>query len=350
MTEQIVGLFHESSPLTCELKEICVRPDDCRWIVYVMCPEGRFVIKIASNDFTTVERVNAWPKLIAEYGCMGYYSPEMRRSISGRYAEIAGFQGRRCVVWEEEFSKFSFADGKSDYFDGLLAFMGSVAQRHLKGFPGKSGWVRLEPFTEADESDEIEECLRTFDKLVPEKAPGFVGRWLSIRELWLKNRQQLAAIYDRLPTSVFQGDWGAANILVNGDGSFAGVIDYNLAGEDVVLNMFISMCMYCGIYDRIKAVCEQDLEELTYLNRRTRDAIICEMLKTLRTLRKYYAFTEAEAEAAPLLYKYITAVEYAHIDALKSNAENAQALNSLFDFIDGELRREDIGFREAMLG
>ena len=54
--------------------------------------ESKFVIKIASNNFTAVERVIGWPDIISEYKKLGCYSPKMYKSIYGNYAETVLFQ------------------------------------------------------------------------------------------------------------------------------------------------------------------------------------------------------------------------------------------------------------------
>lgn len=53
--------------------------------------------------------------------------------------------------------------------------------------------------------------------------------------------------------------------------------------------------------------------------------------------------------AAPYLFKYISCVEYRQIEALENYSDDPEMLRQLFDFIEWELKREDIDFREAML-
>ena len=54
--------------------------------------ESKFVIKIASNNLTAVERVIGWPDIISEYKKLGCYSPKMYKSIYGNYAETVLFR------------------------------------------------------------------------------------------------------------------------------------------------------------------------------------------------------------------------------------------------------------------
>ena len=74
------------------------------------------------------------------------------------------------------------------------------------------------------------------------------------------------------------------------------------------------------------------------------------LLDTLRFVRQYYPFSEIEVRAAPLLYKYISCIEYAQLDALEKYAADEVKLTLLFDHIEHQLLREDIDFRGAMEG
>lgn len=68
--ENVISLFHRQKPVKYTLKEIRLQADDSRWVIYVDLSDGKYVIKIASNNFTTAERVNAWADLIEKYGKM----------------------------------------------------------------------------------------------------------------------------------------------------------------------------------------------------------------------------------------------------------------------------------------
>lgn len=355
--ENVISLFHRQKPIKYTLKEIRLQADDSRWVIYVDLSDGKYVIKIASNNFTTAERVNAWADLIEEYGKMGYYSPCLLLSKNENYAECATFKGKKCIVWEEEFAKYNFIcdldksaytdkNNRYTYHDELLAFFGKVGEKHFKGFPGKSGWVRLEPFGRGDSVDEITECVQTFDALVKSDAPYYVKRWQEILRLWEQNHKILQEVYPLLPTSVFQGDWSESNLLLDDNGHFKGIIDYNLAGEDTVLNIFMSMIFFGLSYQRKKS---SNPDDLLILNETTQNSVIEIMLETLRSFKKYYRFSETEVCAAPLLYKYIISIEYSEIEAFKQYSKNGKKLNQLFDFMENELKRDNIDFRSAML-
>lgn len=354
--EDIIRLFHKEMPVKYSVKEIRGEDFDSRWVVFLEFDGGKYVIKIASNDFTTEERVNGWVGLIEEYRKLGCYSPALQRSLNGKYAERRLYRGKQCVIWEEEFAKYCLwenldksvymgADGKYVYHDEVLAFVGRVAEKHLKNFPGKSGWVRFEPMGSDETTDEVIECVETFDKLVRNKVPKYISRWEKILELFEKNKAELIEIYADLPTSVFQADFMRNNLLLDTEGHFKGLIDYNLAGEDTVINMFLSIILFGYSYNRKSA---ENPDTLPGLNEETQNSVIEIIRNTLKYLKQYYTFTEVEIKALPLLYKYIVPIEYSEIRALKENLEDEYKLDLLFDYMEHELSRSDMDFRAEM--
>lgn len=355
--EEIIALFHKGKASEYTLKSIRLDEDDSRWILYVNFDQNKYVIKIASNGFTTAERIRGWADIIAEYRKMGYYSPAILKSLRGNYSETIQFNEKCCVVWEEEYAKYNLrdsldktvytrADGMYVYHDEVLAFIAKIAEKHFSNFPYPSGWVRFEPFGADETIDEVSECVETFGELVSEKAPDFLLRWNHIRSLFEENKQKLHEVYGKLPTSVFQSDEATNNLVLDDNGHFLGVIDYNLAGKDVVINRFLSSILFGYSYHRKKAT---DPHLLPELNLETQKSIIEIILDSLRKLRRYYTFSEIEAQAAPFLFKYISCIEYTQIDALEKYAHDHDKLQQLFDFMENELTREDIDFRGAML-
>lgn len=355
---EIIALFHKDKPVGYKLTDIRHEDRDSRWVLYVDYPEKRFVIKIASNGFTTLERVNGWVGIIAEYEKLGCYSPQILKSLNGNYAERIVFQDKQCVVWEEEFAQYHFReslaesvylgkDGRYVYCDEVFRFLGRVAQKHYSNFPYKSGFVRFEPFSSADSTDEVMECVETFDRMVRERTPGFLSRWEKIHALFLENKARLEEIYNELPSSVFQADLNEYNLLLDENGHFKGMIDYNLAGEDTVMNIFFATILY-GYSEHRKA--PDDPDALPELNPVTQESVIEILLDTLRYLRQFYTFSEIEVKAAPLLFKYVTGIFYQQIKALEKYVDDEKKLKRLFDFMEHELQREDIDFRSAMLG
>lgn len=355
--DSIIELFHSKKPTNYTLKNIRFEDDDSRWIIIVEFMEEKYVLKIAANDFTTKERVCGWVNIIAEYRKMGYYSPAIIKSLNGNYCEQIVFNDKKCIIWEEEYAQYNLretldksvytdTEGRYVYHDEVFEFLGKVAEKHFSNFPYKSGWVRLDGMSSNETTDEVAECVQTLDSLVRDNTPKFISRWEKILELFEKNKVKLGQIYNELPTSVFQADTFGDNLVLDRNGHFKGIIDYNLAGEEVVINMFLSTILFGYSYMRKPTSNPNVLPEL---NEETQNSIIDIVLNTFNYLKKYYTFSEKEIKAVPFLYKYISCIEYSKISAFEKYMNDESKLKLLFDFMEYELLREDIDFRSAML-
>ena len=83
------------------------------------------------------------------------------------------------------------------------------------------------------------------------------------------NRRELEKIYFKLPFSVFQADFNKTNVLIDADGKFVGICDFNLAGRDEFLNYLF------------REILGETMEEE-----------LAEILRALRIVKKYYTFSE----------------------------------------------------------
>ena len=342
-----VRLFHRDEPASVGLLDESRREDDVRAAVLVEDCGVKTVLKLAANAFTTARRVEGWAELIRETGRRGVYSPALLPSLGGRLTETLEADGVRYLVWEEEFAPFEIAMGRNEdeaayrvrddrrprsadgvraaWQEELILFYAEMGAARLRGGWGSSMYVRLEA-PEGEETDEVEECVLLFGKDLEERFPSLTERWGEVRRRWEAVREALAALYPRLPTSVFQADWNDSNVLLTEDGHFAGLIDYNLAGEDTVLNMAVSMGN-CGF-----ASSGGDCAE------RVRD--------TLRLFSSRYAWNGDEIAAAPLLWHYINALFWAEVRDL-AEARTPEEAAAVLARVEGSLGRS-VSFADVM--
>ncbi len=352
---KMIAFFHTEEPSSCQSEDIWTEEEDSRTVIYVEYPEGKFVIKAAANSFTTTERVTGWVEMIENYREMGYYCPMLMKSCNGNYAEVLEVQGKTFVVWEEEFAKYFLPkdvkdkpktpDGKLFVYEKeLWEFVAKVGQKHYINTWGDSLYVRLVPVF-GEKTDEVTECVEKFEALIKEKAPKFENRLEKVMELYRENEEKLRKIYFDLPTSVFQADTWDDNLLLDEEGHFRGILDYNLSGKDTMINMAFEAGWYGS---RGVQWPEEDESVVHGLNRKNRDAWLASFMVALREFREYYDFTDAEIEAMTLLYRYIL-IYYDVNEAVEKHIGDEGKMNLIFDFLEDELTREDIDFRGAML-
>ncbi|WP_042471845.1 phosphotransferase enzyme family protein [Bacillus ndiopicus] len=65
-----------------------------------------------------------------------------------------------------------------------------------------------------------------------------------IASLYMQHRQQLAAVWQELPMAATQGDFCYYNMLFNEQQQISGIFDFNLAGDEVLVNEYVAVGVY----------------------------------------------------------------------------------------------------------
>ncbi len=316
-TAEIYGRFFDGKPVKADVVETSRDEHDFRHTLIITDETGlRRVIKLADNDFTFPDKIRVWQRAVTEYRRLGYYCPLIFADRTGDFPTV-GYKGRSCTAYAEEFSRFRTAEDRtvknaevtdrSTYLRDAWIMTARVAQEHFDFSEYPSGYCLFERFCPSDRTDEVLEVADEW-KSCADRLPDFskeqVGR---IWRLWNENREVLAGIYGRLPTSVFQADLNPTNILLDDDGRFAGVFDFNLCGRDVFLNYLI------------REIGDDDQE--------TERQRIC---KILGFVREYYSFSQLEKDSVLMLYRCLKPLWNTHDKFEKcSGDELCQVLDSI---------------------
>ncbi len=283
-------MFFDGTPAVAELIDTSKGSSDFRNTVIVTTTEGeKYVLKFASNDFTFPEKMRMWQRTVEEYRQLGYYCPQIFCDKSGEFPSFM-FHGHDCFVHAEEFSKYRplessvSADEKkmtevyNKYLEDIWSMTAKIAAKKFNYTHYPSGYCIFETFCPSDKVDEVLENAQKWKKLADSLPEEFSSQVQKIWQLWNNNMENLKKIYFKLPTSVFQADLNATNLLKDDNGLFKGIFDFNLCGKDVFLN---------------------------YLMRQNDSEIIPNVL-TIAS--KYYHFSEEEKQAALPLYRHLKAL------------------------------------------
>ncbi len=259
----------------------------------------KLVLKIVDNDFTSPDRIAVWQRCAEEYRKLGYYCPEIFTARDGRFPIVA-YKNRHCVAFAEEYSVYACADtfdksavskdGYYTYINDALTMNARVAAAHFTFAPFPSAYCAFEKFCPSDTDDEVtENALAWLD--LAKKLPGeFAQQVDRIWGLWSANKEKLRQLYPSLPTSVFQADLNTTNILLDADGQFKGVLDFNICGKEVFVNYLFREAPWVmtveGFYENGKS------------------AVAKKTMMAIEIVKKTYSFSDEEIEAAPLLYRY----------------------------------------------
>ena len=344
----VVGFFTKSIPQSIETKNTSHGDDDFRETLLVDFGNEKIVVKLSSNGFTDEKHLALWERIAKEYRDLGYYCPQYIRALDGTFPTIL-YKGKNCIAWGEEFSKYRSAEELiSDKFadtklvkDGWYTFLedamimdAKVASCHFDYTNLPSAYCMFEVFDPADECDETTEDAKKWlaiAKTLPEKYSDRVER---IWNNWLEARRELEKIYHKLPTSVFQADINDTNVLLDEDGNFKGVYDFNIGGREVYINYIIRQAPYVSTHEIYEGL-ESDE---TFLKR---------VLHALDIAKKVYTFSDLEKKAAPLLYKCIRPLWWYASGELKEAGTDDAKIQKHLDSVEYEQTR-DIDFSSHM--
>ena len=352
---EIIGLFTEAPPSEFEIIETGHGEDDfreaviLRWEKGVLPPElgERMVIKLASNGFTGPERIAMWERLAEEYRRRGYWCPRFLRTRTGDYPWVE-YKGHRCIAYGEEFARFSSADsfpaadispeGQFTYLDDLLRMNAEIAAAHLDFTDLPSAWVMFGTFDPADAEDEVMENARDWLACAEKLPESFRPQVTRIWERWQLNRACLEKEYRRLPTSVFQADLNSTNVLLDEEGRFAGIMDFNLAGREAFLNYLFREVPYI-FGKRVEEPAPEEPGSWT-------EELLRRLIHGITIVKERYRFSEAEMELALPLFRCLSPLWFTSVEQLKA-ATGEEEIQAALDETE-QAQTMEIDFRAYM--
>ncbi len=313
---KVIGLFFSDEPVGYEIIPFSRGDEDFREVIIAQWTSGeKRVIKLAENGFTSPERIKVWQRCAEEHRRLGYYCPEFICDKNGSFP-VVDYKGHRCTVFAEEFSKYPTAEQLENnkvefqsWWDDAITMVARIAAEKLDFAEFPSGYCLFERFSETDKTDEVTEVALDWKKYADTLPVEFHEQVERIWKLWNDNRNALEPIYKTLPTSVFQADINNTNVLMDENGKFVGILDFNLCGKDVFLNYLFREC-------RIEVSCVQ---------------------QTLKTVSAVYKFSDIEKQAAPLIFRCVEPIFYNALDDLKEAGEDKEKIKLCLDRAEYEL-------------
>lgn len=326
-------LFFDELPCLYEIKNTSRGNTDFREAIIAEWSSGeKYVIKLSDNDFTFPEKIAIWKRCVDEYRKLGYYCPVIFSSKQGDFPRVI-YKGHNCVVYVEEFCKYTVVEERCSedckekisfdikWADAAWMMTAKVAAKQFDFCNYPSAYCLFETFCPSDETDEVLENALQWKKYADNLPERFQTQIQRIWQRWMSNRNELEQIYHKLPTSVFQADLNSTNLLLDDNGEFVGVFDFNLCGRDVFLNYLFREIHWQ--YDE------------KYL------------LETLRKISHVYCFSDLEKQAAPLLYRCLKPLWYTETETLKGAGTDENAIQSCLDRTE-ELQTKEIVFATYM--
>ncbi len=219
-----------------EKKEIdSTNRDDYRLNIIL---DKKYVLRI-NGEAITEERLASIDRLAGRYREMGILAPRLYKTDNGKYLS----KYDRYVCYISEYIDLPTLEDMENELDitavykEISGFIGKFAARFtgvdLSDVNSMWSLIDLAPLdVDKDEKQEnldmLEGELRKYNEdSLADKVVAFNN----------ETRARIKKVYKQLPRCVIQGDLNDSNILVE-NGHFAGLIDFNMAGTEVNVNLF----------------------------------------------------------------------------------------------------------------
>lgn len=324
--KQLVLLFSNENIIEYKVKNTSHGNNDFREAVFAEFESGkRLVVKAAENDFTNPESIRMWQRCIEEYRKLGYYCPRILEAKDNTFPTV-NYKNHTCFVYAEEYSIYNSVENSTNvkpYRNDLYLMTAKIAEKKLNFTDSPSAYCLFDTFP-GDKTDEVTANAIEFRNYCNSLPSRFAEQTQRMFKRWEDNRALLKEIYFKLPTSVFQADFNDTNVLVDRDGNFVGIYDFNLAGKDELLNYIFREC-HKGSFD----------EELNSI------------IEALQVIKSEYEFSQEEKQAALLIYRCVKPLWYTRVEALKKADNDAVAIQKCLDEMEYAQTR-DIDFKTVM--
>ncbi|TDL53050.1 serine kinase [Paenibacillus dendritiformis] len=313
--------------------------DEYRYIVIVQTAKhGPLVLKCYSDSYTNGDKIDGWARLAQAYRQGGIRTPRFYPAGNSSNSAAISVEGIPFHVWAEEYMPYPTMDDREldmeDMSAGFLRQLGScmgnmhtIALQERIEYDWNSPYVLLDP-----EEENYSDAKHWYESLQYSKADPHL-----VEEIWdvyNRKRKELEAAFPALPAGGVQGDLSLNNVLIDDDQQLAGIIDYNLAGQD----KFVSYMMQEGIFLCFECYREErlDREACAYMERRFK--------YFYEGYAKQYPLTQAERGVVNVLYNIIRPFRW---DKVNNTLQAAQAgawqeVNERLRWMRRELTREDI--------
>lgn len=202
--------------------------------------DDRYVLKVNSAGVMWEERLQEISRLIHRYRSIGVYCPAFIPTKQGTLSCYWEKDSKEYICYVEEFAVYPIYDRDSDHDrKEVVEHLGVLAAKYsgVDLSETKSMWsiIDLAPLdVDIDEKQENTNAL-----VAALREHGYAELAQQVDELNNEMRKRIMTVFAELPRCVYQGDLNSTNEL-HQDGHFVGLIDFNLSGTDVNVNVFVN--------------------------------------------------------------------------------------------------------------
>lgn len=278
--------------------------DDDKRLNYIL--DDTYVLKINSVGAMWEERLQEIRRLICRYRSIGVYCPDLLPALDGTLSYAWQKNGKGYICFVEEYAMYPVLGWGTEHDrKEVIEHLGVLASKYsgVDLSETKSMWsiIDLAPLdVDIDEKQEntnaLIEALRNngYDELA-----------VQVENFNTMLREKIMVVFEDLPRCVYQGDLNSTNEL-HKDGHFAGLIDFNMAGTDVNINVFLNETNWFPEEAEFDAL---SVEEIIA----NQDA---EQDDELAVILRHYKLNDKEKYAFPYYKRIVDMFQYPNVCAM----------------------------------
>ncbi len=202
--------------------------------------DDKYVLKVSSLRTMWEERLQEIRRLIERYRSIGVYCPDILPTLEGTLSYTWRKDEKEYVCFVEEYAIYPVLGWGTEHArKEVIEHLGILAKKYTNVDLSeiKSMWsiIDLAPLdVDIDEKQENTNAL--VDAL---RKNGYEDLATQVFDFNAMLREKIMVVFNELPRCVYQGDLNSTNEL-HKDGHFVGLIDFNMAGTDVNINVFLN--------------------------------------------------------------------------------------------------------------
>lgn len=316
LTVQKITDFHDTS-----------HSEEDKRLNYIL--DEKYVLKVNSAIAMWEERLQEIRRLIVRYRSIDVYCPDLLPDLNGKLSYILQKDNREYTCFVEEYAVYPVLRwGEGQNRKEVIEHLGRLASRYtgVDLSETRSMWsiIDLAPLdVEIDEKQENTNAL--VDAL---QKNGYAELAKRVEELNHRLREKIKEVFHELPRCVYQGDLNTTNEL-HRDGHFAGLIDFNMAGTDVNINVFLNETNWFPEeteFDRL-SVSEMLKKQDT------------EQEELLSVILKNYSLNEVERQVLPHYKRIVDMFQYPNVCSMVEWLQNDSRREKCAEFITGMVEK-----------
>ena len=206
--------------------------------------DKKWVLRFCNAPDMTEKRMGDLNRLIGRYRAMRFACPAFIADAQGRYLH----PWKQLVCYLSEYVDLPLADDTElqdedrlvlEVAESVARFAETYRDVDLSETMGMYSLFDLSPFDIPNGMDEKQDNFNQLIGFLREVKEDELADRLEIRHADI--RRELKGVYRELPRCVFQGDENFSNVLIDEAQHFAGFIDFNMAGTEVIVNQLANL-------------------------------------------------------------------------------------------------------------